>query len=59
MGGAVFPPYLPGPNYGGGSEDNGDLLQKVHAFTATLSVPIPAEATTDPHLCWRLLDTHG
>ena len=28
--GAVFPPcYLPGPNYGGGNEDNGDLLQKI------------------------------
>ena len=22
-----------GPNYGGGNEDNGDLLQKVHACT--------------------------
>ena len=27
------------PNYGGGSEDNGDLLQMSHAFTAVLSAP--------------------
>ena len=26
--------------------------------TATLSSPNPAEATTNPHLCWRLLDIH-
>ena len=26
--------------------------------TATLSSPNPAEATTNPHLCWRLPDTH-
>ena len=30
------------PNYGGGNEDNGDLLQKVHACTATHSAPNPA-----------------
>ena len=36
------------PNYGGGDEDNGDLLQKVlHCF---ITAP-------DPRLCWRLLDT--
>ena len=30
LGGAVFLPcYLPGPNYGGGNEHNGDLLQKI------------------------------
>ena len=30
VGVAVFPPcYLSGPNYGGGNEENGDLLQKV------------------------------
>ena len=33
--------YL-GPDYGGGNEDNGDLLQKVHACTATHSAPSPA-----------------
>ena len=30
------------PNYGGGNEDNGELLQKVHACTATQSAPDPA-----------------
>ena len=34
--------YLPGPNYGGCNEDNGDLLQKLSCMqTATLSVPSP------------------
>ena len=43
MDGAVFLPaiYL-GPNYGGGSEDNGDLLQKIPCMYATLSAPSPA-----------------
>ena len=36
------------PNYGGGNEDNGDLLPR------TLH-----QATTDPHLHRRLLDTQG
>ena len=31
-----------GPNYGGGNEDNGDLLQKVPTRTATLSAPDPS-----------------
>ena len=31
-----------GPNYGGGNEDNGDLLQKVPTCTATLSAPDPS-----------------
>ena len=31
------------PNYGGGNEDNGDLLQKLpYSDTATLSAPDPA-----------------
>ena len=47
------------PNYGGGDEDNGDLPQKVHVRTAALSAPALQQATTDPCLCWRLLDTHG
>ena len=44
------------PNYGGGNEDNGNLLQKVPC-TATFSAPDPAAATVDPCLRWRLLDT--
>ena len=43
--------YL-GPDYGGGNEDNGDLLQRSHACSATLSEPSPEQTTQ------RLLDTH-
>ena len=46
------------PNYGGGNGDNGDLLQKfpcmLHSVPPTLK-----QATADPHLYQRLLDTHG
>ena len=42
------------PNYGGGKEDNGDLLQKVPACTAALIFPTLQQATTDPCLCRRL-----
>ena len=31
-----------GPNYGGGNEDNGELLQKSHTRTAALSAPDPS-----------------
>ena len=44
------------PNHGGSNEDNGDLLQKVlwgHSVPPTLQ-----QATTDPRLCQKLLDTH-
>ena len=43
-------------NYGGGNEDNGDLLQKVHAFISTLSAPNPEAGH-----CWLspLLETLG
>ena len=36
------------PNYGGGSEDNGNLLQKVHGCTAELSAPNPAPGHCQP-----------
>ena len=51
--------YL-GPNYGGGNEDNGDLLQKGPRHALLHSVP-PAlqQATADPRLHQRLLDTHN
>ena len=50
--------YL-GPNYGGGNEDNGHLLQKVLLHVLLHSVPpTPQQATMDPRLRWRLLDTH-
>ena len=47
--------YL-GPNYGGGNEDNGDLLQRSHACTATLSAPNPASGHHQP---MPLIETPG
>ena len=32
-------------------------FKRPHACTATLSTPTLKQATTNPHLCWRLLDT--
>ena len=46
------------PNYGGGNEDNGNLLQKAPC-TAALSDPTLQQATANPRLCWRLVDAHG
>ena len=46
------------PNYGGGNADNGDLLQKVPC-TATLRAPNLQQATANPRLRGRLLDTPG
>ena len=47
------------PNYGGGNEDNGDLLQKVLLQALLHSVPPTLQqATIDPCLCQRLLDIH-
>ena len=43
-----FPAIYLGPNYGGGNEDNGDLLQKIPACTATLSAPSPAAGHHPP-----------
>ena len=45
------------PNYGGGNEDN--LLQKVPCLTVALMPPTMHQATANPHLHQRLLDTHG
>ena len=52
------PAIYMGPNYVGGNEDNGDLLQKIHAWTATLTTPNPAAGHLEPMSPWRLLDTH-
>ena len=47
----LSPCYLPGPNYGGGNTDNGNLLQKVpcrHCYTQcphTWSRPLPTQAS--------------
>ena len=46
------------PNYGGGNEDNGDLLQKVPCALLHSVPPTLQQATTDPGLRWRLLNTH-
>ena len=44
------------PNYGGGNEDNADLLQKIQACTATLSAPNPPAGH---HWPTPLLETPG
>ena len=42
MGGAVFPPSISlGPNYAGGNEDNGDLLQKIPCLYYYTQCPQP------------------
>ena len=46
------------PNYDGDNEDNSNLLQKVPACTAALMSLNLQQATADPHLHWRLVDTH-
>ena len=48
-----------GLNYGGGNEDNGNLLQKVPCMHCLHSVPPTLlEAIANPCLCQRFLDTH-
>ena len=34
-------------------------FKRSHAHTVTLSAPTLQQATVDPRLHWRLLDTHG
>ena len=34
-------------------------FKRYHACTTTLCPPTLQQATTDPHVCQRLLDTHG
>ena len=47
------------PNYGGGGEDNGDLLQQVlHALLHSVP-PTLQQATADPRLPRRLPGTPG
>ena len=48
------------PNYGGGNEDNGDLLQKVSCTKCYTQCPQPcSRPAANPRLCQRLLDTPG
>ena len=50
MGRAVFPPcYLPGANYGGGNEDNGDFLQKVPCRHCCTQCPQPCSRPPPTH----------
>ena len=59
MGRAVFLPaiYL-GPNYGGGNEDNGNVLQKVPCRHCYTQCPQPCRRPPPTHASgWRLLDT--
>ena len=54
MGGAVFPPfYLHGPNYGGGNEDNGDLLQMVPCMHCCTQCPRPCSKPLPTHVFVR------
>ena len=41
------------PNYGGDNEKVPCMHTLLHSVPRTLQ-----QATSDPHLCWRLLDTH-
>ena len=45
------------PNYGGGSEDNGDLLQKVPCLYCYTQCPQPCSRPPPTHASTRLLDT--
>ena len=50
MGGTVFPPVIHlGPNYGGGNEDNGDLLQKVPCMNCYTQCPQPCSRPPPIH----------
>ena len=50
MGGAVFPPSISlGPNYGGGNEDNGDLLQKIPCLYYYTQCPQPCSRPPRTH----------
>ena len=47
------------PNYGGGNENNGDLLQKVPCRHRCTQCPQHCKATADPHLHQRFLTLTG
>ena len=64
MCGAVSPPcYLPGPNYGGGSEDNGDPLAKVLCTYCYTQCPQPCSRPPPTHAStgdsWTLTGKSG
>ena len=45
-------------NYGRGHDGDGHLFQRTCSCTAVFSAPDPQQATVDPPLCRRHLDTH-
>ena len=45
--------FDPGPNYGGGNEDNGDLLQKVPCTHCCTQCPQPCSRPPLTHACAR------
>ena len=54
MGGVVFPPcYSLGLIYGGGNEDNGDLLQKVPCWHCCTQCPQPCSRPPPTHASTR------
>ena len=64
MGGAVFHPCsLLGPNYGGGNEDNGHLLQKIPCMHCYTQCPQPCSRPPPTHTStgdsWTLTGKSG
>ena len=55
--------YLPGPNYGGGNEDNGDLLQKIPCMHCYPQCPQPCSRPPPTHASagdsWTLTGKSG
>ena len=45
-------------NYGGDNEDNGDSFKRSHDALLHSVPPALQQATANPRLHWRLLDTH-
>ena len=46
------------PNYGRGNGGNASLLQKTFDWAVVFSSPTLQQATAEPRLCWRLLNSH-
>ena len=54
-----LPLIYQGPNYGGGNEVNGDLLQRSHVLTATLSACRPPPTHASARDSWTLTGKSG
>ena len=55
----IYPVIYLGPDYGGGNEDNGDLLQKVPCTHCCTQGPQPCSRPPLTHVRRRLLDPDG